>query len=142
MRRPDFVTSESIVTAAQWSALAEYMRWAYLQLPQTTLLMATSGTTGNNATSSFTTGTTIFNVATGTATANIAYVPVLCCTSGISSGFANRGKGEAQTNADNVPVPLVASDGVVQLPTSTAYFSGASQCACTVAVEGNWMEDA
>lgn len=142
MRRPDFVTSESIVTAAQWSALAEYMRWAYLQLPQTTLLMATSGTTGNNATSSFSAGTTIYNVATGTATANIAYVPVLCCTSGISSGFANRGQGASQTNADNVPIPVVLNDAVVQLPTSTAYFSGSSQCACTVAIEGDWMEDA
>lgn len=139
MRKPDYVTNDSIVTASQWGALAEYMRWAYVNLPQTVLLMATSGTTALNATSSFTAGTAIYNRSSGTA--NVAYVPVMCCTSGISSGFSSRGQGASQTNADNIPIPVVTT-GSISMPTSTAYFSGASQCACTLVIEGDWMEDA
>lgn len=140
MRRPEYVTAESIVTAAQWTALAEYMRWAYVSLPQTVVITATSGTTALNATSSFTTGTVIYNRSSGSA--NVAYVPVLGCTSGVSSGFTNYGQGGSQTQANNVPIPFVSTSASVPLPTSTAYFSGQYQCACTVALEGAWMEDA
>lgn len=139
MRKPDYVSSDSIVTAAQWSALSEYMRWAYLSLPQTVALTATYAGTAYSATSSFTTGTTIYNRSSGTA--NVVYIPVMSRSSGNSSGFYSRGQGVGQTSADNIPAPLVTS-GSIGMPTSTAYFSGSWQCACSMAIEGDWMEEA
>lgn len=137
MTPPEYVSSDSIVTAAQWSALAEYMRWVYTQLPQSCLISAGAVSSSTSLTSSFTSGTVIYHRSGGTAYG--ITVPVM--STGVASGFASRGYGASQNQASCIPVPYVISP-YVYMPSSTAYFSQAYYTAGAMCYEGTWMEDA
>lgn len=134
---PQEVPQDAIVTAAQWLALAEYMRAVYAYLPKTVHLSATCQYGVTSQTASFSGSTAYW------ASSAVPYIGVsVSVYSGNNSGFAGQGLNLASSNGQPLCVPYIGSGTSATMPTSTVYYGRARWPACQTDFEGRWMQNA